>query len=453
MNRISVFCDMNHPGIYISLLFFAILSGSVLLVRDLKNNPGQTGGYVCPPCGCLLHDEILDAPGCCRGCGMPLISVKRRNSKMFEAVFESSEPTLYHHKFFYPVNFLALFIGFFALYRFRKELPMVLFFVFSLSLVLYSFRNQIYGTEYSMHASRKWGFFPISFLLATGPALFLYFSKTLNQDTRFSKKDSLHFMPAAVVFLLNAACFFGLESWRELAIYNNYDHFPGLSEQLTFIVSGIFYSFLIGKTIRDSEYLEPRSQQWQLQLRLFLVALILSLAAMIIGNFFYFDLMSTWLDYHPVWLLIAVFTLWSTYVLVFKKDLIFQKSIVKENRLPEDKIIAWKIALETIMQTQKPYLDPDLTLQTLAQIIGIKEKDLSEVLNIGLSKGFHDYVNYYRIEAVKNLLLMPEKQHLTNFAMAQEAGFNSKSAFFGLFKKYVGVTPGEFKRIKSLRPQ
>lgn len=89
----------------------------------------------------------------------------------------------------------------------------------------------------------------------------------------------------------------------------------------------------------------------------------------------------------------------------------------------------------------------------LAQVIGMKDKDLSEVLNSGFSRNFHDFVNYYRIEAVKRLLLDPEKQHLTNFAMAQEAGFHSKSTFFGLFKKNTGMTPGEFKkRNQPLKP-
>ena len=98
------------------------------------------------------------------------------------------------------------------------------------------------------------------------------------------------------------------------------------------------------------------------------------------------------------------------------------------------------------MVQQKPCLQPDLSLPMLAQFVGIKDKDLSEVLNVGFAKSFHDFLHFYRIEAVKKLLLNPDKQHLTNFALAQEAGFHSKSAFFGLFKKYVGMTPGEFKR-------
>ncbi len=440
------FQNMNHPGILITILFLAVLSGSIALVGALKNNGGRAGGYVCPPCGCSQHDLIHDTPGVCTGCGMPLITVERTHSKSWEALFESAETNFYHHKFFYPVNFLALFIGILALFRFKNELPTVLFFVFFGSLVLYSFKNQLYGTAYSMHASRKWAFFPISFLLATGPALYLYFKKILTGENDLTGNDRLHFLPAAVVFLLNAGAFFGFENWRQLAMYNNYDHFPGLAEQLTFIGSSAYYSFLIGALFRNSEYPDPRFQKWQRQLRIFLAIVTIGLTVMILGNLFYFDLMSTWLDYHPVWLFIAVFTLWSIYVLVFRKEVIFQKSPVKESRWPDVKILLWKDALETVMHHQRPYLNPDLSLQMLAQMVGIKEKDLSEVLNIGLGKSFHDYINLYRIEEVKRLLLNPEKQHLTNFAMAQEAGFNSKSAFFGLFKKHLGMTPGAFKR-------
>lgn len=441
------FWGMNHAGIFLSLLFILVFAGSIALVGHLKNNGGQSGGYVCPPCGCSMHDKILPAPGVCTKCGMPLISVERGQSRVFVAIFRSSTTNFYHHKLFYPVNFLAIFLGAFAFFRFRRELPMLLFFVFFGSFVLYSFKNQLYGTNYSMQAAKKWAFFPISFLLAAGPALFLYFSIKDKSGAVFSLRDWLHFLPAGLVFGLDAALFLGPETWRNLALYNNYDHFPGLAEQITFLVSSTFYGILATKTAREILPADPLFEIWQRTLRLFLYLITAALAVMIFGNLFFFDLMSTWLDYHPVWLCIAAFTLWSSYFLVFKKEVIFQKIAEKENRLSDEKIAAWKTALETVMETQKPYLKPDLSLQMLAQTVGLKEKDLSEVLNIGCGKPFHDFINFYRVEALKGLLLDTEKQHLTNFALAQEAGFNSKSTFFGLFKKITGMTPGEFKRL------
>lgn len=437
---------MNHPGIYFSILFLATLTGSIFLVRDLKYNGNRPGAYVCPPCGCSNHHILLDVPGECQGCGMPLIPAERRRSKLWEAFFMDMPTSFYHHKFFYPANFLALFICFFALFRFKRELPAVLFFVFFLSLALYSFKNQLYGTSYSMYASPQWAFFPISFLLAAGPALFLYGVKSIYPDKHFRRKDGLHFLPALIVLGFNTVCFFAPPDWRRLAIYNNYDNFPGLAEQLTFIGSGIFYTVLAEKMMCRSDQATRRFQKWYRQQRVFLASAVTSLAVMILVNLYYYNLMSTWLDYHPLWFCIAVFTMWNTYYLVFNKETVFQKGIARDNRLPDDRMARWKNVLENVMRTQKPYLNPALSLQLLAQTVGLKEKDLSEVLNTGFSKSFHEYVNTYRIEEVKRLLLNPEKQYLTNFAMAQEAGFRSRSAFFGLFKKYVGLTPGEFKQ-------
>lgn len=440
-----MFADMNHPGIYFLLLWLATLTGSVALVNHLKNRVESDSYYVCPPCGCYLHDALLDAPGKCEACGMTLITVNRSHNEAWEAIFTNTETNFYHHKLFYPVNFLALFIGFFALYRFRRELPTLLFLVFFLSLVLYSFKNQLFGTGYSMRASRRWVNFPISFLLATGPALWLYVSSIARNEQAFVKRDWLHFLPAAVVFSVNAVLFVGPEAWRDAVIFNNYDHFPGLAEQVSFVVSGLFYGLLCIGLTRKEETAAKFSQR-QKSLPYFLLTVAVAMAVMVFGNFYYFDLMATWLDYLPVWLAISIFTLWCCYLLVFKKELIFQRESKKENRLSDARIASLKLELDAVMQSQKPYLNPDLSLQLLAQIVGIKEKDLSEVLNSGFTKNFHDYVNLYRIEEVKKMLLDPHKQHLTNLAMAQEAGFSSKSTFFGLFKKHMGMTPGEYKR-------
>ncbi len=442
--RFAVFCDMNHAGVLLSVLYCLLLAGSVALVGELRaGGSGEGGGYVCPPCGCSQHGRVLPGPGACEGCGMPLIPASRGRNRAFEAIFESSETNFYHHKLFYPVNFLAIFLGASAFFRFRRELPMVFFFVFFGSFVLYSFKNQLYGTEYSMHATAKWAFFPASFLLAAGPALFFYFSTARSAEARFSRRDLLHFLPAGIVHGLHTALFLGPETWRQAAFYNNYDHFPGLAEQLAFVASGSYYSILTARAGR-----EGAPGRFGRGLLTFLMTAIGVMAVMVFGNFHFFDLMSTWLDYHPLWLCIAAFTLWSSYFLVFKKEVIFQplKNLPKETRLPNGKIMAAKAALEAAMASQRPYRNPDLTLQMLAQSVGLKEKDLSEVLNNGCGKSFYDFVNFYRIEEVKTALLDADKQHLTNFAIAQESGFNSKSAFFGLFKKHVGTTPGEFKK-------
>lgn len=102
--------------------------------------------------------------------------------------------------------------------------------------------------------------------------------------------------------------------------------------------------------------------------------------------------------------------------------------------------------LDDYMQTQKPYLEPELTLEDLAQRLGTRPKLLSVALNDGLGQHFFDYVNHYRIDAAKQLLTNPPDPKLTVLEVMYEVGFNSKSSFNTLFRKYTGQTPSEYKK-------
>ena len=54
-------------------------------------------------------------------------------------------------------------------------------------------------------------------------------------------------------------------------------------------------------------------------------------------------------------------------------------------------------------------------------------------------------MNSYRVEEAKRRLADPRSHYLTIVAIAQEAGFNSKSAFYTAFRKHTGMTPSQFK--------
>ena len=98
------------------------------------------------------------------------------------------------------------------------------------------------------------------------------------------------------------------------------------------------------------------------------------------------------------------------------------------------------------MQNRKPYLESDLTLLKLSQQIGISTHNLSQVINEKLDMNFYDFVNKHRVEEAKRLLIDPAKQPLTILAIAEEAGFNSKTTFNSCFKKFTSTTPSEYKR-------
>lgn len=105
--------------------------------------------------------------------------------------------------------------------------------------------------------------------------------------------------------------------------------------------------------------------------------------------------------------------------------------------------------LDTVMQQQHPYLDPKLSIDDLAVLVGSNRHHLSQVLNEGLQKNYYEYLNTYRVEAAQMLLLDPKQAHLKIAAIAYSAGFNSLSTFNEVFKKMVGCTPSEFKRMEQ----
>lgn len=96
------------------------------------------------------------------------------------------------------------------------------------------------------------------------------------------------------------------------------------------------------------------------------------------------------------------------------------------------------------MEQEAPYLDPDLSLRSLADQLAMHPNQLSWLLNECLGKNFNQFVNNYRIEAFKRLALDPANAHLTVLGLAYESGFNSKTVFNTYFKKETGLTPKQF---------
>jgi AraC-like DNA-binding protein len=95
----------------------------------------------------------------------------------------------------------------------------------------------------------------------------------------------------------------------------------------------------------------------------------------------------------------------------------------------------------------KPYLNPKISLQEVSTVLDINPNRLSQAINEKTGLNFKDYINSYRVEEAKLLLSSPEFQKLTIEAIAEKAGFYSKSPFYSAFKKHTGMTPKEFTAI------
>ena len=107
--------------------------------------------------------------------------------------------------------------------------------------------------------------------------------------------------------------------------------------------------------------------------------------------------------------------------------------------------------IEAHIKVHETFRRQDISLSTLASELGISPNKLSSVLNHYYKLKFVDFINTYRVNYIKNLMASPEAiHHFTIEALAGNAGFASRSAFYTAFKKLVGMSPIQYARnIKS----
>jgi AraC-like DNA-binding protein len=104
-----------------------------------------------------------------------------------------------------------------------------------------------------------------------------------------------------------------------------------------------------------------------------------------------------------------------------------------------------------LLENEKLYEEPELTLRGLAEKLETPTYLLSQAINEGLQKTFYDLVNGYRVEEAKRLLLDSRNRNYTILSVGFEAGFNSKTTFNTVFKKFTGLTPTEFRDSKRVQ--
>ena len=115
-------------------------------------------------------------------------------------------------------------------------------------------------------------------------------------------------------------------------------------------------------------------------------------------------------------------------------------------RLTEQEVKKYQAALSEAMDSNRIYLDPDLSLRSLSEQIKLHPNKLSWLLNEVVGMNFNEFVNKYRLEAFQALARQPDTNHLTILGLAYECGFNSKSVFNEFFKRTTGQTPSAWLR-------
>jgi AraC-like DNA-binding protein len=108
--------------------------------------------------------------------------------------------------------------------------------------------------------------------------------------------------------------------------------------------------------------------------------------------------------------------------------------------------------IEATLARDRLFARPDLTLATLASVVGCTPHQLSEALNRFGGTSFRDLVQRRRVDDVKAQLDEPDSERFTIEGVGVAAGFRSRSAFYEAFRRLEGMTPAEYRASRRRHP-
>lgn len=99
------------------------------------------------------------------------------------------------------------------------------------------------------------------------------------------------------------------------------------------------------------------------------------------------------------------------------------------------------IKLEQLLKQKKIFLESEISLDALAEILNTNRNTLSALINLHYQKNFNMLINEYRINEVLRLFAENHHNRYTMEAISKQVGFGSRASFNAVFKKVTGVTP------------
>jgi len=306
---------------------------------------------------------------------------------------------------------------------------------------------------------------PEPFQLIIGPVLYLYLCK-LNGVTPTATSQFLHTIPFLIVLV-----FIGwfISNTGSGAIHS--DATRNLANGLSmgiYIQLWVYYVLchrqnrkLIEKLKHSCSSLEKVNQSWVEQSLLILLIGYSCVTLLYLSNHASF--------YLPVNKSLAIILASIIYLMVYKTlrrpELYSPFSVPqinvsatptlaleKDNNKYQKSGLGQQQATETYAQIQaymihhKPFIEPELSLQSLATKIGLSSHHLSQVINHNENANFYDFINSYRVDEVKLELVKAENAKRSVLAIAFDAGFNSKATFNRIFKERTQQTPSQYRK-------
>ncbi|WP_431199454.1 helix-turn-helix domain-containing protein [Mucilaginibacter sp. P25] len=314
---------------------------------------------------------------------------------------------------------------------------------------------RILGTDIGLSTYiTNWGRLPLQFSLAFGPLIFFYVLKITRPEYKFTRRDLLHFSPLLVE--LSAWALEVLESIKTGRATYDTLIFQRINPVLLLLafISVIIYLYRCRKLI-ENFYQELKFNggdryrhelKWIHNLLTGFGLLWLLWIPFIAADYFYYDYQLGIQAYYPLYFLLMSMLIWMAARAFSRPEITAQADSlpVFKPLLPAElkRKGAW---LKRVVKENNYYQDPELSLSSLAEKLGMHTHELSRIINTVLKKSFNDFINEYRVQAAARKMQDPANDHITLLGIAFESGFNSQSTFSRIFKQVTGKSPQEYK--------
>jgi len=289
----------------------------------------------------------------------------------------------------------------------------------------------------------------IPFLFFSAPLSYYYFKVLYKKQSKFRAGEILHFVPGLLCILLLIP-FFGQDKITKLdAIVVNLNNGDlGQYTYLAFVASVLILAYLSYLLYRYTNFKWQSKNELSFYLSWLLVFWFIAAIIGIIA--LYYKSLDT-ARYTSLLVSISIFIL---YILgqIFPQILqqfyispdATKKHRYEKSRLKNINIVKLERNLGELMDTNKLYRNENLTLHSFADSLGVTSHQLSEYLNDNLKQNLNSYLNFYRVQEARELLL--EFLDKTSLEIGLMVGFNSNSSFHSAFKKETGKSPLQYRK-------
>ncbi|MFY0604885.1 MAG: helix-turn-helix transcriptional regulator [Flavobacteriaceae bacterium] len=300
-------------------------------------------------------------------------------------------------------------------------------------------------------------FLPLTFNLFFGPLIWLFIKKSTDENFLFKEKQWLHLIPGILEVFYFIIVYSKPLAFRQKFYMTHWNFIEPTLEVFAFVSFTAYFFYGIKELKKYQQLLNKNysnsnieTYEWLKKLLFLLLIFTVIWGILTVVDVFIMNYSLSYLYFYPYYFFIAFIAYFVSFSFKTKKKVLvkFEKGSYKDliSSVEQDKIIR---ALTSLMDQQQLFLKPDLRSKEVAEQLEISVQTFSFVLNKGLHKSFHNYINELRIAHVKKQLRAGELEKKTLLGIAEEAGFNSESSFYRIFKNSTGTTPKKYLSDKS----